>query len=120
MGKCSAPGDHLVTDSFKDGTSPNSLMTIGKKVRLPLGFHMLALVSTGLTEALMWLSWADWHVRTQDNIHARRPRRRRLSDGACRLEIHDEPLFPCTGKPCLQHPWMSCSQRIRPFFLSFM
>jgi len=34
---------------------------------------------------------------TQDNIHARYPRWRRLSNGTCRLERHGEPLFPISG-----------------------
>lgn len=34
---------------------------------------------------------------TQDNIHARYPRWRRLSNGICRLEHHGEPLFPISG-----------------------
>lgn len=41
-------------------------------------------------------------MHTQDNIHARCPRWRRLPDGACRLEHHDGPLFPFPGNPSIQ------------------
>lgn len=49
----------LVTDLRKGGTSPDSLMRVGKKVRRPPGFLRLALASTGQAEVLTWLAGAN-------------------------------------------------------------
>ena len=58
----------------------------------------------------MWLSGAD--EGTQDNIHARCPPRRGLSYGTCRLEHHDQPLFPVSGNHTYKLLGVSCSDRI--------